>query len=260
MDETDFYRNGWIKFAADPITLNWARSARAPALATMNDPANKEWWRCGGTWFVGVNALPNDAQGRVNGGPPLAGRAVDFIHNTLHYSQIASHRGQVSICLPGYPKRGAEESEAQHHFRAHRDSAHVDGLHGEGTPKRRYLREFHDFIFGIALDDVDEAAAPFVVWEGSHHIMRAMFAEVLVGTPPSEWGEIDFTEEYAAARKRVFETCRRVVIPARAGESYVAHRFALHGVAPWGETPLQQRAIIYFRPENASGEEWLTAP
>ncbi|WP_196502953.1 hypothetical protein [Aestuariivirga litoralis] len=223
----------------------------------MHDPAHADWWRCGGTWFVGVDALPNDDQGRVGDGPALSGAAVDFIRHSLMRSQIASHRGQVSICLPGYPKRGSDETEAQHAFRAKRDSAHVDGLHGEGAQKRRYLRELHDFIFGIALDDVDHGAAPFVVWEGSHLIMQAMFKDALRDVPVEKWGEVDFTDRYKAARARVFESCKRVEIPARAGEAYVTHRFALHGVAPWGETALKQRAVVYFRPCNMNAADWL---
>jgi hypothetical protein len=56
-----------------------------------------------------------------------------------------------------------------------RSSAHVDGLHAERPEKRRRLRELHDFILGIPLDDVDEGAAPFAIWEGSHEIMREAF-------------------------------------------------------------------------------------
>jgi len=260
MGEKEFAERGWVKFAAEAAMLEWIAAARGPALAAMDDPANKDWWRCGGTWFVGVDALPNDAQGRVGNGPALSGAAVDFIHATLTLQHIASHRAQVSVCLPGYPKRGADESESQHNFRSRRDSAHVDGLHGEGTPKRRHLREYHDFILGIALDDGDEGAAPFVIWEGSHVVMQQMFRDQLRDLPPENWGEIDLTDAYSAARARVFETCRRVVIPARAGEAYVAHRFSLHGVAPWNESPLTQRAIVYFRPEGSAREAWLTAP
>lgn len=260
MREKDFLEHGWIKFAAEPATLDWVAAVRSPALAAMHDPAHQDWWRCGGTWFVGVDALPNNDEGRVGDGPALGGAAVDFIHHTLKRAQIAAHRAQVSICLPGYPKRGLDESEAQHAFRARRDSAHLDGLYGEGTPKRRFMREFHDFILGIALDDGDEGAAPFVVWEGSHHILRAMLDEALGGMPPARWGEIDLTDTYRESRARVFDTCRRVVIPARKGEAYLAHRFALHGVTPWTGSKLVHRAIVYFRPENYTREEWLTAP
>ena len=260
MAEPDFFIKGWTKFAAEPATLDWVAAARGPALAAMHDPTHKDWWRCGGTWFVGVGALPNDAQGRVAGGPAFTGAAAAFIPDSLKREQIAAHQAQVSVCLPGYPKRGPDESASQHDFRARRDSAHLDGLHGEGTPKRRFLREFHDFILGIALDDGDEEAAPFVVWEGSHHILRAMLEAALGDTRPEHWGEIDLTETYKDYRARVFDTCRRVVVPARKGEAYVVHRFALHGVAPWGETALQQRAIVYFRPEGYGRAEWLTAP
>ncbi len=260
MNEQDFLTRGWVKFPAEPATLEWVKAARRPAFAAMDDPTQKDWWRCDGTWFVGVESLPNDADGRVGDGPVLSGAATQFIHATLKRPFIASHRGQVSVCLPGYPKRGAEESAAQHHFRMTRDSAHVDGLHGEGPDKRRHLRELHDFILGIALEDGDEGAAPFVIWEGSHLVMQKALREVYEKLPPKRWGEVDVTNIYQTTRASVFETCRRVVIPARAGETYIAHRFALHGVAPWGETPLAQRPVIYFRPCHMGPLEWLTAP
>ena len=59
----------------------------------------------------------------------------------------------------------------------------------------------------------------------------------------------------------MFETCRRVTVPAQPGEAYLVHRLALHGVAPWedgAEAPEEGRMIVYFRPEfPAGGRDWL---
>ena len=107
-------------------------------------------------------------------------------------------------------------------------------------------------------------AAPVVVWEGSHTIMRRAFAAALAGHAEADWPEVDVTDAYHAARREVFDTCRRVTIPARPGEAYVIHRLALHGVAPWAEgagAEAEGRAIAYFRPELPGGiGDWLAAP
>ena len=72
------------------------------------------------------------------------------------------------------------------------------------------------------------------------------------------------TRAYQAARRAVFETCRRVELPAQPGEAILLHRHALHGIAPWrkGAKPIHQgRAIIYFRPMMPGGlETWLKRP
>ena len=45
--------------------LDWVEFALPAARATLDDPAQKQWTRYQGTWFAGVNALENDAQGAV---------------------------------------------------------------------------------------------------------------------------------------------------------------------------------------------------
>jgi hypothetical protein len=260
MSLSTFLTQSYLTFKAEPATVAWVQSVRPAAVAAMADRANAQWWRCSGTWFVGVDALANDAEGRVGTGPALTGVAIDFVRRDLRLPHPASHKAQVSVCLPGYPKPDAQETVAAHEFRVKRDSAHVDGLHGEGNPKRRFMRERHDYIFGISLLDGDAGAAPFVVWEGSHRIMQQAFARAYEGAAPETWGDVDVTEIYQAARAEVFKTCRRVELPAKAGEAYVVHRFALHGVAPWRESPLDQRAIVYFRPWQMTAEAWLSAP
>ena len=175
-----FLTDGYLRFAADDASLAWACHALPFAAAAARDPAQGHWLRCGGTWFVGVDALPNDARGCLAGGPPLSGAAADFIRNDLGLS-LPLHRAQVSVCYPGYPQPSAEESEAAYRFRRNRDAAHVDGLLAEGPEKRRYVREPHAYILGVTLTAQTADAAPLTVWKGSHHIMTAMFAATFAG-------------------------------------------------------------------------------
>jgi hypothetical protein len=218
--------------------------------------------RCGGTWFVGVDALPNDEQGRVGGGPPLAGAAVDFIRAELGLD-LPLHRAQVSVCYPGYPKPSEEESEAAYNFRRRRDAAHIDGLLPEGPEKRRSLKEPHAYILGIGLTGQTPDAAPLSAWAGSHHVMRPMFEAALSGHAPESWDTVDVTAPYQDARRQAFETCRRVELPCLPGEAVLLHRHLLHGVAPWGEearASADGRMIAYFRPEFPHPADWLSAP
>lgn len=212
---------------------------------------------------MGVNALPNTATGAIPeaGVPPLGGPPIAFVSETLELD-IALDRAQVSVVFPGYPQRSAGEAEAAYRFRRERDAAHVDGVtRREG--RRRRLGELHGFILGVPLIDAPADAAPLVVWEGSHEVVRRALRARLAGVPPVRWAEEDLTEAYVAARRECFETCRRVAVPARPGEAYLIHRLALHGVAPWTAEPAGARMIAYFRPQafpGASPEWWLERP
>jgi hypothetical protein len=255
-----FFAKGWCRFEADPSLLAWVQHALPYVRATLNDPLQAEWTRYQGTWFAGVNALPNDADARLPGGPPLAGAAIDFIHSELGLEHFPWDRAQVSICYPGYPKPMQGETEAQHNFRFKRDAAHVDGLRGSGQPKRRFLEESHAFILGIPMAEASADASPFVIWEGSHEIMRETFAAALGQLPSDQWGSVDLTDIYTATRRKCFELCKRVEIHSRPGEAYIAHRLSLHGVAPWGENATagpDGRMICYFRPESPIRADWL---
>ena len=257
-----FLETGILRFPADPDMCAWADHARPVALAATQDPANGHWLRCGGTWFVGVDALPNDQSGWVDGGPPLAGAAMAFLNAAPGWC-LPLHRAQVSVCYPGYPKPSPQETDAAFRFRRDRDAAHVDGLLAEGPEKRRFLKEPHAYILGIALTAQSPDAAPLVAWEGSHHIMRQAFARVLDGQPASRWPEIDVTEAYQAARRQVFTSCRRVMLPAAPGEAVLLHRLLVHGVAPWGAAATASaagRMIAYFRPHFPGLADWLERP
>lgn len=259
LKSSPFPAAGYLRFPTDESLLAWARHARPFAEAAAKDETLAHWLRCAGTWFVGVDALPNDSEGRVNSGPPLAGAAIDLIRKTPGL-WLPLHRAQISVCYPDYPQPSPDETDTAYRFRLKRDAAHVDGLLAEGPDRRRYLREPHAYILGIGLTAQSPNAAPLTVWEGSHVIMGEMFAKVFAGHPPAVWREIDVTGPYQAARREVFDSCRRVEIPTGPGEAVLLHRHLLHGVAPWGEEATGEapgRMIAYFRPEFTDVSDWL---
>lgn len=253
---------GFQVFPAEPAVDAWGAAVRAPALAAAADAALRaSWLRHGGTWFVGVDALPNDAKGAVGPGPALGGAAYDAAVRATGIARL--HRAQVSVTYPGYPGRDASESTAAHRFRTRRDAAHLDGLLPEGPDKRRHLREPHAWIIGVALSSADTGAAPLVVWDRSHSVMRRAFAQAFDGVPASRWGDVDVTEIYKAARADVFAQCGRVELPLTKGQSVLLHRHVIHGVAPWAEgaeAAREGRVIAYFRPCFDDPAEWLSRP
>ncbi len=258
-----FFERGWLRFAFDEDVLAWVRSAVPFAQRAALDPEQRRHWlRCGGTWFVGVNALPNDPDGRLPDGPGLTGPFREFITRELGWRGL--DRGQVSITYPGYPKQDPAESDAAFRYRLNRAAAHVDGIKADLPDRRRCVGEAHAYVLGIPLNSAPENASPLVVWEGSHRIMQRAFQAALSEAQPEGLHRHDITEAYQAARAEVFETCRKITVHARPGESYLLHRFTLHGVAPWppqGHGPTEGRMIAYFRPEMSGGvTEWLRAP
>lgn len=256
-----FLRRGWVAFGHDPAVAAWAAAAAPVAAAVAADPAlHPRDLRCGGTWFVGVNALPNGPDGGGGPLPPLAGAPLRFIREALGHEAVVWDRAQVSVMHPGYPRHGAEETASAFAYRRDRDAAHVDGVLREGPARRRFFAETHRFILGLPLSDPAPGAAPMVVWEGSHHVMRAAFAAAFAGVPPQDWPMVDVTEAYQAARRRCFETLPRVELTARPGEAYLVHRLALHGVAPWtAPADAPSRTIAYFRPPPGpdAAPDWL---
>jgi hypothetical protein len=262
VNRESFLGKGWCRFEFDPALADWAKHALAPAREAVIAKENARWLHCGGTWFVGVHALQNDSSGAVGDSDPLHGAAVDFIRQSLGISGFGWDRGQISVCYPGYPQPMESESAAAFRYRRERDAAHVDGLLPEGTDRRRHLREHHGFILGIPLVEFSADASPFVVWEGSHEMIRAALDERFGDQPPNQWGDEDITEAYHAIRKSVFRKCRRVEIAVRPGQAFVAHRLVLHGVAPWAESATageDGRMICYFRPIIGGPLQWLRA-
>ena len=259
----DFFDLGWQCFDVDPIVTEWVTKARPVAEQVLADPdIRAQWLRCGGTWFAGVNAFPNCSDGSVpdHGVPPLAGEVIDFVRDRLKMTGFDWDPAQVSVCFPGYPQPGDGEDETAFNFRKNRDAAHVDGLLRD-PQRRRSLGEVHGFILGLPLTDTDAEAAPLVVYERSHQIMRAAFVDRFAGLSPKDWSAEDVTDAYVAARRKCFVECRRVAVHAKPGQAYLVHRLALHGVAPW-TSPQQtgMRMIAYFRPDpfpGATPDWWL---
>ena len=256
----DFFERGWCRFPRDRGLSEWVAATLPAARQTVEAPENARWRRCGGTWFAGVNVLPNDATGAVCGGPALSGQAVDFVTSKFGLGRFAWDPGQVSACYPGYPKPMAEESQAAFRYRLKRDAAHIDGFARIGPERRRYLSEHHSFLLGIPMVEADEGASPLVVWEGSHRVVRETFEAEYDGVAPADWAGRDVTETYHAVRRRIFEECRRVQVHARPGEAYLVHRLALHGISPWAENARagpDGRMIVYFRPATLAARDWL---
>lgn len=244
--------------------MNWVKSALPAARASVLDEQNRQWLRCGDTWFAGVNVLPNASNGSVDTESRLELKcaAVDFIADGLGLSGFVWDKAQVSVCYPGYPRPMESETDAAFKYRRDRDAAHVDGLLPIGKNRRRFLREWHGFILAIPMLEYDANASPFVVWQGSHELVRQAFQSLFRGRQPNDWCSIDMTEVYHEVRRRIFKACKRVEIPAKPGEAYLVHRLALHGVAPWTAAPnpkCRERMICYFRPQVGGIEQWLNS-
>jgi len=242
---------GWHRLGPSAGIKAWADAAlplAQAALAGTNDPL-----RCGGTWAVGLDLLPNDATGRVGG--------VDLPWADLGLAPEPLHQAQLSTIHPNYPQPSIEESATAYAFRLNRDAAHLDGLLPIGADRHRMVKEPHAWILGLPLNVSD--ASPLVVWEGSHLILQEALREAFAPYPPATWGDVDVTQAYTAARRRIFETCPRIALPVRPGEATLLHRLTLHGVAPWaaGATaPPEGRIIAYFRPLMGSVQDWLLLP
>ena len=258
---TAYHRLGWQIFRQDAQILAWSKAAAVLAEQALNDPQQRaDWLVCEGTWFVGVDALPNGADGAISG-VPLQGQVMDVLRD-MNLPVTDLHRAQVSVVWPGYPRPREGESNGAFRYRQKRDSAHVDGIRPIGPARRRMLREPHAYILGLPLNDAAAEASPLVVWERSHDVIRAALAQAYDGIDPAHWGTTDITDIYQAARAQVFETCRRVTVHTQPGQAVLVHRLALHGVAPWaakGVAP-QGRRIAYFRPELPNWSDWIAAP
>jgi hypothetical protein len=158
-----FGTTGWRRFKAHDEIKRWANAARKFASGAAQTPALKEkWLQCEGTWYVGVDVLPSDEDGRFEG-IELAGPASELIQSV---ATKPLHPAQVSILYPGYPKPRQGETKAGFAYRQTRDAAHVDGLLPVGAERRRMLREPHAYVLGLPLNACDIKASPMVVWEG----------------------------------------------------------------------------------------------
>lgn len=243
---------GFDVFPPDPRVARWARAARRVAEGVAADPAwhGPDNLRHGRTWFVGVDALPNAADGAI-AGVPLAGPWQGLVPD------LPLHAAQLSIVYPGYPLRDPSETEAGHRYRRIRMAAHVDGLIPVGPRKRRFAQEFHAYILAIPLTDV--RAAPTMVWPRSHVTMHAALRDATAGRRIED---VDLTEAYQAARRAVFTSSDPVALTLETGQAALLHRFLLHGTAPWDEgrddPEGQGRMTAFFRPEFSGGAaDWM---
>ena len=173
--------SGYLVFPPTAESCAWASVSAGEAERLIGQPDLPR--RHGGTWFVGVDALPNKSDGSLSG-VPLCGPWAPHINGWSNW-----HQAQLSIIFPGYPKRDPSETEAAHRYRVIRHGAHVDGLLPEGPKRRRFLREPHAFVLGIALDD--SLASPLMVWPGSHQQMSQALAHAIGDQPP---GSVDLTD------------------------------------------------------------------
>lgn len=243
---------GWQRIGPDPRIAAWAAAALPVAQAVL--AATDEAWRCGETWFVGVDALPNGPDGGVGG--------ASFPWAALPLEPLPLHRAQLSVVRPGYPQPWSGEDETAFRFRRNRDAAHLDGLLPVGPDKRRMVKEPHAWILGLPLNACGAGASPLVVWDGSHRVMQAALARAFQGHCGTDLADVDITEVYKAARAEVFRTCRRLELPAQPGEATLLHRLTVHGVAPWAEgakAPREGRIIAYFRPLLGKVSDWIAA-
>lgn len=240
--------DGFVVFPRDEKLEAWAREAYSAALNVLSDPdMQKAWLRHGGTWFVGVDALPNSPDGSI-GGMALRGAWQDLVAPPTHW-----HQAQLSVTYRGYPAQDQDESDAAHRYRVKRCGAHVDGLLLEDG--RRYPREPHRFVLGLPLNDSD--ACPLVVWCGSHRPMRAALKAHIGDRDPRD---VDVTEVYKATRATLFETCTPVEVTAKPGQAILLDRHVLHGIKPWEDNqtmPPEGRMVAYFRPLCDDASDWL---
>ncbi len=244
-------RDGARIFAPTKDSLRWADAAASYADTILSDPRTlaQQDLRHGKTWMVGLDAIPNLADGSLNG-VPLKGPWKNHVP-----AQLPLHRAQLSVVFPGYPQQDNTQSAANHRFRVNRSAAHMDGLIPEGPNNQRYARELHAYILGIALNTNPDS--PTVYWPGSHLILHKAIQEACRNKPLQE---TNLTETYHTARKLIFDTCDCVPVPTIKGGSVLLHRFTLHGTAKWTSNNKAHRAIAFFRPEVADPATWLTDP
>lgn len=251
---SDFESRGYKVFPPETAVADWASEARQDARRALGEPDLAHWYQCEGTWFVGLEALENDKEGRVGVAGPLRGAAVDYAAKYCG-GWPDLHKAQVSGVFPGYPRPRAGENDAAFRYRQKRHAAHVDGVIGKGRPKRRFVEEPHAFILGLPLTEADAGAAPLMVWEGSHRIMQRAFHTAFAGAS-GDASQVDVTDVYKKARAEAFDKCRLISLCAPPGAAILLHRLLLHGVGAWSpgaKAAPEGRLIAYFRPPMPGG-------
>ena len=82
---------GWKVIGPDLEILAWAAAALPVARAEI--AASRTAWRSGGTWFVGLDALPNDETGEIGG--------TAFPWSVLPLDPVPLHAAQLSTIRAG---------------------------------------------------------------------------------------------------------------------------------------------------------------
>lgn len=249
-------RDGVVVLPPSAGMIAWAERARALSLEGLAG-LEADQWRHGNTWCVGLDLLPNAADGSLPGGVNFSSEGMKIALQSTDLEEAALHLAQVSLVRPGYPKQDPSESDTAHRFRKNRDAAHLDGLRPVGPDMQRQIADPHAFVLGIALTPVTVETSPLVVWKGSHRVMANALRAALKDVDPADWGRTNITAPYQAARKEVFETCERIEITADVGAEILMHRHAIHGIAPWRADEGQDRLVAYFRPEPFGVVDWL---
>lgn len=249
---------GFRVFPADAQMRAWARAAKILAKEQLNAEHQQRWWRHQKTWFVGVDALPNEPDGSVDG-VALSGAAIDALGSTTprHW-----HPAQLSVITPGYPGQDADESDPAHWFRRYRYAAHIDGLLPVGPDRARMMKEPPAFILGIGLNDCGARASPLVVWPRSQIRIAKMFEDEVAKFPGRHLSDIDVTETYASTRRAIMASIEPIVVPLRQGEAVLLHPKLLHGTVPWRHGAMasqRARLVAFFRPAT-SVSNWLEGP
>ncbi len=259
---SDMANQGWHRLAANAALLNWSQAHLPAAQACMQATQNLQWWRYQDTWFAGVNALDNDKLGAVANNPSLPKSLLTSLANYCESPIKPLDQGQISAIFPSYPQIDPQQSTAANRFRQEHFAAHLDGLVPLGTQRRRHLTEQHSFILGISLTEHPPAAAPIMVWPGSHQRIQQWLINTLEGMPPNQWQEVDLTYAYQTLRHQILHDTQPQALHLAKGEAYVLHRHIIHGMGHWPEDledgHQQGRIIAYFRPCWHSPQKWLS--
>ena len=256
-----FVQQGWTQLPVSAELTAWQEQTLPTAIACMQAPEFQQWWRYQDTWFVGVNALPNDASGALANGPTLPAKLLHLLANYVGCASLELDQAQISACMPGYPKTSTDESIASFAFRTQHYAAHLDGLRPLGPQRQRHLTEQHSFILGIPLSSHLPEAGPVMVWPGSHKLVQSWLQSELSHLPAEQWQEQDLTKSYQSVRKHILETIEPVPIHVPQGGAYLIHRHTIHGQGLWPENVdnvgKQGRIIAYFRPCLHESSNWL---
>ena len=264
-----FHARGWVRLGWDrPDGGLGGKAASGPTMALTQASEGAEF-RCDGAWFPGDQyrwPTAQTAARRSLGVPPLGGAPLRFLAEALGFAGLAFDRAQLSVCFPGYPRQGARGDRGRLRLSlasatppmstgcGARCRARADGGSRRPTASSSACRWWRPI----------RPRARSRSGRARTRSCAAPSREAFAGAPPERWREIDVTEAYQEARQRCFETCARVPLPARRGESTIVHRLALHGVAPWtAPANAPPRAIAYFRPDpfpGAAPDWWLTRP